>query len=186
METKTTIPRSLRKGDTIAFISPSARRNSIFPAPLDRAKAYLESLENQVKIIYSDISSLSHKKSILARCDEIHSAFADPSITAIICTAGGTSSNELLKHLNYALIRSHPKIFCGFSDITVLHYAFLTQAHLRTFYSPEAIKHLGDYPRPMEFTLSHFLAMLTEEGGRARKELGPCQGPWNGQLNALN
>jgi muramoyltetrapeptide carboxypeptidase len=173
METEIIIPRALRKGDAIAFISPSARRNSISPAPLDRAKAYLESLGYQIKIIYSDISSLSHKESILARCDEIHSAFADPSITAIICTTGGSSSNELLKYLNYALIRSHPKIFCGFSDITVLHYAFFTQARLRTFYGPEAVKQLGDYPQPLEFTACHFLAMLTEEGRARAKGIGP-------------
>jgi muramoyltetrapeptide carboxypeptidase LdcA involved in peptidoglycan recycling len=187
METKAIFPRAPRKGDTIAFISPSARRNSICCAPLDRAKAYLESLDYHVKIIYSDISSLSHKESILARCDEIHSAFANPSITAIICTIGGSSSNELLKHLNYALIRSHPKIFCGYSDITVLHYAFFTQASLRTFYGPAAIKELGDYPQPLEFTASHFLAMLTEEGRAGVERIGPVPRSleWTPQLPEL-
>lgn len=173
MSTETLIPRALRNGDTIAFISPSNRPDTISPAPLGRAKAYLESLSYQVKIIYSDISALTHKESVLARCEELHSAFRDPTIKAIICTSGGRSSNELLRHLNYELIRANPKIFCGYSDITVLHHAFFTQAKLRTFYGPFAIEELGDHPQPLDFTAQHFLSMLTKEGLDAGQTIGP-------------
>jgi muramoyltetrapeptide carboxypeptidase LdcA involved in peptidoglycan recycling len=100
MVTETLIPPALRKGDTIAFISPSKRLNTIFPAPLERAKAYLEKLDYKVKIIYSDISALTLKESVLARCNELHSAFKDKTIKAIICTMGGTSCNELIHHLD--------------------------------------------------------------------------------------
>jgi muramoyltetrapeptide carboxypeptidase len=173
MSTETLIPRALRNGDTIAFISPSTRPDTISPAPLERAKAYLEFLSYHVKIIYSDISALTHKESVLARCEELHSAFRDPTIKAIICTSGGDSSNELIRHLNYELISANPKIFSGYSDITVLHYAFFTQAKLRTFYGPFAIKELGDQPQPLKFTAQHFLSMLTKDGLDAGQTIGP-------------
>ena len=169
----TTIPRALRKGDTIAFISPSARLNQIFPHPIGRAKAWLEHLGYHVKIIFNISPPKSFRDSVLQRCEEIHSAFRDTSVKAIICTVGGSHSNELLPHLNYDLIRANPKIFCGYSDITVLHYAFFTQANLRTFYGPAALTELGDYPQPLPFTADHFLAMLTEEGSPSGKSMGP-------------
>lgn len=38
----------------------------------------------------------------------------------IIACSGGFNVNQLLKHLNYNIIQSNPKILCGFSDITAL------------------------------------------------------------------
>ena len=70
----------------------------------------------------------------------------------------------MLPHLDYDLIRANPKIFCSYSDITVLHYALFTQANLRTFYGPAALTEIGDYRQPLAFTAEYFLATLAEEG----------------------
>jgi muramoyltetrapeptide carboxypeptidase LdcA involved in peptidoglycan recycling len=104
-------------------------------------------------------SSTFHE-TVLLRCHEIHSAFRDPEVKAIICTIGGLSANELLPHLDYDLIKANPKIFCGYSDITLLHHAIFTQTGLQTFYGPAAITQFGEYPKPLNFTLSHFLKVL--------------------------
>lgn len=85
-------------------------------------------------------------------------------VKAIICAIGGLSANELLPHLDYELIKANPKIFCGYSDITLLHHAFFTQAGLQTFYGPAAITQLGEFPKPLDFTLSHFLKVLQTTG----------------------
>ena len=69
-------------------------------------------------------------------------------------------SVELLPHIDYDLIRSSPKPFCGYSDITLLHHAFYTKAGLRTFYGPAAITQFGDYPHPLPFTAKHWLHVL--------------------------
>lgn len=81
----------------------------------------------------------------------------------------------MLPHLNYDLIRANPKIFCGYSDIAVLHYALFTHANLRTFYGPATLTELGDYRQPLAFTAEHFLTMLTEEGLSSGKSLGTSQ-----------
>ncbi len=165
-----TIPPALRRGDTIAFVSPSERMNHIYPTPLNRAKSRLEHLGYHVKVILNESKPATFRDAILQRCEEIHSAFADPSINAILCTIGGTQANELLPHLDYELIKANPKIFCGYSDITLLHYAFFAQAGLRTFYGPVAITKLGYYPQPLPFTIDHLLYVLQDS---VDKPIGP-------------
>ncbi|CAF9942367.1 MAG: hypothetical protein ALECFALPRED_009716 [Alectoria fallacina] len=164
------VPLALRRGDTVAFISPSARLNHIFPAPLNRAKSHLVRLGYHDKLMLNHSEPLTFRHSILPRYEEIRSAFADPSINAIICTVGGSHANELLPYLDYELIRMNPKIFCGYSDITVLHHALFTQASLRTFYGPAAGTELGDYPQPLQFAIEHLLYVLQDSVG---KPIGP-------------
>ncbi|GLB08365.1 hypothetical protein AtubIFM57258_004254 [Aspergillus tubingensis] len=159
---ETIIPKALKKGDTVAFISPSARLNDILPAPLERGRAYLESLGFCVQIIFSNQTTATIADSIRVRCEEIHAAFRDSTIGAIICTIGGAHANELLPFLDYSLIRSNPKIFVGYSDTTFLHYAIQSRAGLRTFYGPSVLTDFSDFPKPIEFTIDHFVRVLTE------------------------
>jgi muramoyltetrapeptide carboxypeptidase LdcA involved in peptidoglycan recycling len=157
-----TLPSALRKGDTIAFISPSGRLNDAVTDRVSRAKTCLERLGCSLEIIFSSPLPKPFKDAVQQRCEELHTAFRTPSIKAIICTIGGLSSNERLRHLDYDLIRANPKIFVGYSDITLLHYALFTQANLRTFYGPAAITQFGEFPQPLAFSLDHFMHVLTE------------------------
>ena len=52
---------------------------------------------------------------------------------------GGNHSNQLLPLLDFDLIRAHPKVFQGYSDMTVLHWAIATRAGLATFYGPALV-----------------------------------------------
>jgi muramoyltetrapeptide carboxypeptidase LdcA involved in peptidoglycan recycling len=157
------LPQALKAQDTIAFISPSARLNRVFPARTYRAEEAFEKLGFRVKIFFSDASPLTFRETVLLRCREIHNAFRDPEVKAIICTIGGFSANELLPHLDYDLIKANPKIFCGYSDITLLHQAIFTQTGLHTFYGPAAMTQFGEFPKPLDFTVSHFRKVLQNE-----------------------
>jgi muramoyltetrapeptide carboxypeptidase LdcA involved in peptidoglycan recycling len=66
------------------------------------------------------------------------------------------SANELLRYLDYDLIKDHPKIFCGYSDITLLYHAIFTQTGLHTFYGPAVIPTFGEFPKPLAFSVDHF------------------------------
>jgi muramoyltetrapeptide carboxypeptidase len=70
------------------------------------------------------------------RLEDLHAAFADPSIDGIICTRGGWGSAELLPRLDAALIRANPKVFIGYSDHTALHSWLHNEANLITFHGP--------------------------------------------------
>ncbi|MGD9775096.1 S66 peptidase family protein [Diaphorobacter sp.] len=70
------------------------------------------------------------------RLQELHAAFADPGVHAIVCLRGGYGSARLLSQIDFALLRSHPKPFVGYSDITALHLALARHAGFVSFHGP--------------------------------------------------
>jgi len=130
-------PSHLKKGDIIGIISPSSGLANIFPHRVEKGKRMLENLG--FKVIFGK-HALERSGYVSAspqdRASDIHDMFVNPDVKAIICTIGGNHANQLLKYLDFDLIRSNPKIFIGYSDITILHYAFAVKAGLRTFYGP--------------------------------------------------
>jgi muramoyltetrapeptide carboxypeptidase LdcA involved in peptidoglycan recycling len=59
----------------------------------------------------------------------------DSTIQGVISTIGGDDSIRILPLLDYAVIRDNPKVFMGYSDSTVTHFAFL-KAGVTSFYGP--------------------------------------------------
>ncbi|MFP3865442.1 LD-carboxypeptidase [Pseudomonas capeferrum] len=68
------------------------------------------------------------------RLQDLHDAFADPAIDAIVCMRGGYGSMRLLDRLDFELIRRNPKPLIGYSDITALHTAIYRKTGLITFH----------------------------------------------------
>jgi muramoyltetrapeptide carboxypeptidase len=153
----------LKRGDLISIVSPSAGAGELFPHRIKNGIKSLEKMGFKVKV---EKNALNRKKwisgTIKERVSDIHSAFRDKKVKAIICTIGGNHSNQLLKYLDYQLIRNNPKIFLGYSDITVLHNAFYKKAGLRTFYGPCIISEFGEYPNLFLFTKEYFEKALIE------------------------
>jgi muramoyltetrapeptide carboxypeptidase len=70
------------------------------------------------------------------RATDIMAMFEDDRIRAIFCTRGGYGTARLLDRLDYSIIRKHPKILVGFSDLTALSLALYTKTGLITFAGP--------------------------------------------------
>jgi muramoyltetrapeptide carboxypeptidase len=70
------------------------------------------------------------------RLHDLHTAFADPEIAAIVCTRGGYGSNYLLAGLDLQLIAHHPKPLFAYSDMTNLQCTLLDQTGLVSFHGP--------------------------------------------------
>lgn len=151
------IPEPLQRGDTIAIVSPSSGLAGLMPHRLDRAINFLGELGYFIKE-YPSTRSIHRWESATPeqRATDLMNAFLDEKIKAILCSIGGNTANKTLELLDYGLIRSHPKIFCGYSDISVLHYAFYAKCRLSTFYGPSAMLQFGEFPEPFEYTISHF------------------------------
>lgn len=79
------------------------------------------------------------------RVEDLHDMFRDPEVKAVFAIRGGYGSAQLLDRIDYALIRSHPKIFLGYSDITALHLAIQKHAGLVTFHSPIVLSRFTSY-----------------------------------------
>jgi len=73
---------------------------------------------------------------IASRVADLHAAFADPDVAGILTVIGGFNSNELLPYLDWELIAEHPKIICGYSDITALQNAILARTGMITYSGP--------------------------------------------------
>jgi len=69
---------------------------------------------------------------------------------------GGSGAISLLRHIDYDLIRRHPKILLGYSDITALHLAIHRHAGVVSFHGPVASSSQSDYAN------RHMLAVLTD------------------------
>lgn len=100
--------------------------------------------------------------------------FADPEVKAIIAAIGGDHSCHLLPHLDFALLQNNPKIFMGYSDITVLNVAIWKETGLVTFNGPALMTDFAEYPRMFDYTEQFFLKTV----GQA-KAVGPITpSPW--------
>ena len=134
-------PPALLVGDTIAFCAPSGFLDSV---RMSLAKTRLE--EKGFYIVHED--SIYRRWGYLAgtdaqRASELMSYFKDKSVRAIFPGTGGYGSTRILSMLDYDIIKSNPKIFIGFSDITALHIAFNQLANLITFHTPNPMYGLG-------------------------------------------
>ena len=96
--------------------------------------------------------------------------FIDERVGAILCTRGGYGAGRLLDLLDYDLIRAHPKILVGFSDITALSMAMLSKSGLLSFAGPMVAAEFGD--EPAEITENAFWKMITDRGARHILTLG--------------
>ena len=134
------------------------------PNRVERAKKHLEELG--YKVIVGKSAALNNgyvSASINERVKDVHDAFRDKSCSLVLCSIGGNHSNQLLDKLDYGLIRNNPKSFCGYSDITVLHLAFLAKSGLATFYGPTFLNQFGEYPEVLDFTVNHFKRTVMQQ-----------------------
>ncbi|MCF4996198.1 LD-carboxypeptidase [Pseudomonas syringae] len=131
------------------------------PAALDTDKAvqWMRARGHELRVF----PGVYEKEGYLAGSDEVrlndlHAAFADPQVDAIICLRGGYGTPRLLDQIDFDLLNRHAKPFIGYSDITALHLAISRYAGFVTFHGPLLNADLlGDKEPP---TVTSFFAML--------------------------
>lgn len=79
------------------------------------------------------------------RAADLHRMLADPAVDAVLALRGGWGCNRILPLLDYELIRQHPKVLMGFSDITSLLIALYARCGLVTFHGPVGISTWNDF-----------------------------------------
>ncbi len=125
-------PAALKKGDLISVISPASAPAD--PSKIEKAVKYFESLGYRVKTGKNTGKALNYlSASDSERLEDIHDAFSDKHVKAVICTRGGYGSARLLDKINYNLLADNPKILSGFSDITALHLSLFRKINMVTF-----------------------------------------------------
>lgn len=152
-------PEKLKSGSEVRIIAPS-RSLSIIGAD-SRAIADRRFEDLGLKLTYGknvNESDEFNSSSIASRIEDFYDAFLDKNVKAIITVIGGFNSNQLLKYIDWDLIRDNPKIFCGYSDITVLNNAIYAKTGLVNYNGP----HYSTFGQKLyfEYTLEYFKKAL--------------------------
>jgi muramoyltetrapeptide carboxypeptidase len=126
-------PLALIPGSTIAVVAPGSS------ATAERIKRGCENLE---RLDYRITESVTNREPegyfsapLKIRLAEFQAAMTRPDIRAVFCSRGGYGSAELLDELKPARLK-HPKIFCGFSDVTSIQIFLWQKLRWVTFYGP--------------------------------------------------
>lgn len=111
--------RCLAPGATIALIAPAG--------PID---------DTQLRPVRALLAAHGYKARLFPSCHarggylagpdadrlaDLHAAYSDDGIAAIWCLRGGYGAGRLLPGIDLALLRRHPRLLIGYSDITALH-----------------------------------------------------------------
>ena len=70
------------------------------------------------------------------RAADLNAMFADSEVEAVLCINGGGSSSTILPYIDFDIIAKNPKVFMGYSDISVLNQAIYAKTGLVTFNGP--------------------------------------------------
>ena len=153
--TVTIKPPRLRSGDTVGLICPAAPAYS----------------REQVQITIESLAAMGLKTKLSAhfydrygylggtdanRAADVNAMFADPDVQLIMAMHGGWGCARILPLLNYDIIRQHPKILIGYSDITALLLGIHAKTGLVTMHGPEGAATWNS------FTAERFRRLLME------------------------
>ncbi|MEK5231694.1 LD-carboxypeptidase [Lysinibacillus sp. FSL K6-0232] len=127
-------PKPLKKGDTVGLISVSSA------VPPENVKPAIASVERLgFKVIAGETCYAQHgyvAGTDQLRAADVHRMFQDPTIDGIFCIRGGYGATKILAQLDFEMIKAHPKVFAGYSDVTALHIAFNQLCGFITYHTP--------------------------------------------------
>ena len=152
-------PNKLKSGDEVRIIAPS--RSLAIITPESRKIANKRFGDLGLKLSFGKhIEEMDDfaSSSIESRIEDLHEAFRDKNVKAILTVVGGFNSNQILRYIDWYLIKENPKIFCGFSDITALNNAIFAKTGLVTYSGP----HYSTFGQKLyfDYTLDYFKKCL--------------------------
>ncbi|MDR5659482.1 LD-carboxypeptidase [Serpentinicella sp. ANB-PHB4] len=169
-------PDVLKKGDIIGIVAPSS------PVPIEKAymaKKNIERMGYKVRLgesCWGTYGYLAGKDEL--RAQDLINMFADQEVKGIICLRGGYGASRILNKIDYEVIKKNPKVFVGYSDITVLHTAFNQICNLVTFHGPMAASNMSD-------NIDYFTIKSLVKAVTMTKPLGEIHNPKGEKISCL-
>lgn len=158
---KAIYPAKLRTGDTVRVVAPSHSLSILSTETRDIANRRFAELGLRICFgAHVQETDEFNSSSIESRIADLHAAFADHEAKAVFAVIGGYNANQLLRHIDWKLIKNHPKIFIGYSDATALHNSIFNKTGLVTYSGP-AYSTFGQALH-FDYTLTWFKKCLLE------------------------
>lgn len=135
-------PKKLQPGDKVATVSPSWGG----AGDPEFSWRYEQGVKRLVEVFGLEVVSMPNSlkgsdylyENPQARAEDLMMAFKDESMKGIFANIGGEDSIRLLPYIDFDVIRKNPKIFIGYSDVTVSHL-FCHKAGISSFYGPAVL-----------------------------------------------
>lgn len=121
---------------------------------------------------------------------ELEEFFSNPEIDIIMTARGGYGAIRLIDKIDYNLLKNHPKIFTGFSDVTALLLMIYKKTGMVTYHGLMATPDFGFDCEIDEFSFRQFQAAINDEelnleGNKIYRD-GEAEGIiWGGNLATL-
>lgn len=146
--------RGLRPGANLRLVAPA---RGVSKATIQRVQQRLE--QAGFRVTYG--SDLDRQRGYLAGTDEqraaeLMAAFTDPQVDAIVPMSGGYGCTRILDRLDWDVIRQHPKLVFGFSDITALHLAIAAKTDFISVHASNADGSWGKHAPMAAYTQTWF------------------------------
>ncbi|MFA5827946.1 MAG: S66 peptidase family protein [Candidatus Shapirobacteria bacterium] len=124
-------PDKLKRGDEIRVIAPAGSMAILTKETREIANSRLSAMGFKISFgKHVDECDDFGSSPVESRVEDLHQAFADKNIKAVLATIGGFNCNQMFRYIDWELINNNPKIICGFSDITALNNAFFAKTGL--------------------------------------------------------
>lgn len=128
-------PAPLAPGDRVALVGLSS------PVPEERIGPAVNAVKELglTPVLYP---SATAARGYLAgedrqRARDLTDAFLEDTVSGILCIRGGYGAQRMLPYFDPAVALAHPKVFCGYSDVTAVHTLLnQTGEGLVTFHTP--------------------------------------------------
>lgn len=165
-------PPRLKEGDVVGLITPCG---FLEQDGIDKAVRNIEDLGVKVRLGQHVLARRGrYAGTVEQRLQDLHAMFANPEVKAVWAATGGSGGISLLPYIDYRLIRQHPKIFVGYSDVSCLHLAIQRQTRLVTFHGPVGVSTFSDYSKRhlqailMQPQKSYQMALSSENQAKAQ------------------
>lgn len=156
-------PKKLQPGDKIATVSPSwgGAGDSELRWRYDQGVKRVESIFGlEVLPMPNSLKGSEYLyEHPQARAEDLMTAFKDKSIKGIFANIGGEESIRLLPYIDFNIIRKNPKIFMGYSDVTITHL-FCHKAGISSFYGPAILTDFAENVEMDSYTIDMLKRIL--------------------------
>jgi muramoyltetrapeptide carboxypeptidase len=129
-----TYPPPLQPGDTIGVMATSCWLEE---ADLLAAKSFFEEMGYNVFLHPQATARLNQSAgSAQEKVDAFHELFSNQDIKAIFGARGGNRAITMMDKIDWDIVKSNPKIFMGYSDLTQILHGIYKHTGMVTYHGP--------------------------------------------------
>lgn len=155
--------RAKRPGQnrTIGVFSAASPISATVPVRYERGAAYLRG--KGYRVVHGALygkQDYYRSGTIRQRAEEFNQLLYREDVQILMAAIGGNNTNSILPYIDYAYLKTHPKIIIGYSDTTALLLAVYAKTGLTTFYGPALASSFGELPPFVDWTFERFQSLM--------------------------